>query len=157
MTFRSLLKEIAELVVGKRSRKPQLAAATLSAVVAVLPANAQSSVTTPRRPSTSSPKDTVRRYGEKFILLPSDSVVIRADTTWYPRKPDASGKKAAAPVPRSIGAIDSSTSRPTPKPSPPVKAPPLPPVRASGGGHGSHSSHSSHASHRSTLGLRNGY
>lgn len=40
----------------------------------------------PPRPAGSSPKDTVHRYGEKIIVSQSDSVIIRVDTVWLPRK-----------------------------------------------------------------------
>ena len=93
----------------------------------------------PSRPLVTAPTDTVHRYGEKFILTTSDSVVIRADTVWYPRRPGATtGTPRSAPRLRS-GGTASDNSRTD------VSSP----VRSSGGGHASHASHASHSSHRS--------
>lgn len=98
------------------------------------------------RPPRSAPRDTVRRYGEKFILTSSDSVVIRADTTWYPRARTASGDDGGK------------TARPALGPSAPAQrtpaARPAPSGRTTGTStghrsHASHASHSSHSSHRS--------
>lgn len=113
------------------------AAASLTASSAVF-AQTRSVEPAPPRPAAPSPSDTVRRFGEKFILTPSDSIVVRADTTWFPRR--------AAP----------------PKAAPPVRSvlPPASPARPSTGGvtrgHGSHFSHSSHSSHSSHRSHRSG-
>jgi hypothetical protein len=110
--------------------KTTLGAATVTASLAAA-ASAQDIIrVTPPRPPYYSPSDTIHRYGEKFVLSPTDSVVIRADTVWYPRK--------ATTLPRTL-------SSPTP-------AAPTPTYPSPGGGsrgHYSHSSHSSHSSHRS--------
>ena len=90
-------------------------------------------------PLFTAPADTVHRYGEKFILTPSDSVVIRADTVWYPRRPGATtGTPRSAPRLRSGGTASDNSSTDVGSP-----------VRSSGSGHASHASHASHSSHRS--------
>jgi hypothetical protein len=111
----------------------------------------------PPRPTGSSTRDTVRRYGEKFVLSPTDSVVVRADTTWFPRKGGAMAAEGLISSPTAPGGERAATGKPR-------GAPPIPkvdsvatrpvPIRSSGGGHGSHASHASHASHRSMVGIR---
>lgn len=100
----------------------------------------------PLRPYSAAPSDTVRRYGEKFILTSADSVVIRADTTWLPRR--SSGVKSLmgeSTAPSIRGARPRSGASST---APGTSTTPSAP-RSTGGGHYSHSSHSSHSSHRS--------
>jgi hypothetical protein len=95
------------------------------------------------RPPRSAPRDTVRRYGEKFILTSSDSVVIRADTTWYPRSESASendGGKTARPL---LGPAAPAQRLPAARPAPSGRS------SGSSAGHRSHSSHASHSSHSS--------
>jgi hypothetical protein len=94
------------------------------------------------RPPYSTARDTVRRYGEKFILTPSDSVVVRVDTTWYPRTgggavaSDSTGSTVRSPAP------GATTRTPTARPR-------STPSTGGSGGHRSHYSHRSHSSHRS--------
>jgi len=125
----ALLRDIPTKL-GPRSTATLGAATTITATIAGS-ASAQDIIhVTPPRPPYYSPTDTIHRYGEKFILSQTDSVVIRADTVWYPRK--------RAALPRNL-------SSPTPEAPSPVYPP------SSGGvrGHQSHYSHSSHSSHRS--------
>jgi hypothetical protein len=107
-----------------------LGAVTITASVAGS-ASAQDVVqATPQRPPYYSRSDTIHRYGEKFILSQTDSVVIRADTVWYPRK-------------------SNELPRPLSSPTPTAPSPAYPSSGGGARGHQSHYSHSSHSSHRS--------
>src|SRR5688572_13780530 len=115
------------------------AAASLGTAAVATSADAQATGAPPR-PPFSSPTDTVRRYGERFILSPTDSVVIRADTTWYPRAQRGGAIVGADSTPvRVRPAAPSAGERPTARPR----------TGGSAGGHRSHVSHRSHSSHRS--------
>jgi hypothetical protein len=129
--LRSLLRRVSPRVV---SRFTAVSLATASA-------GALEAQSAPRRPAGAVPGDTIHRYGEKFVLSRSDSVVIRADTVWYPRK--GASPPAAVPDAPNTSRSDTSTRRP--------------PASSSGGGHQSHVSHASHSSHRSMVGYRRGY
>lgn len=107
-----------------------LGAATITASIAGS-ARAQDIIhVPPTRPPYYSQSDTIHRYGEKFILSQTDSVVIRADTVWYPRR-------------------TSTLPRPLSSPMPTAPSPSYPSSGGGARGHYSHSSHSSHSSHRS--------
>lgn len=136
MRIRSLLARLARLLSSRRASRGAAGAAAVTLASITVPAAEAQSSTPPTRPPSSSPRDTVHRYGEKFVLTPTDSVVIRADTVWYPR---ASG-----------GVVT---------PAEPLRQPDTTRTRAprSSGGHASHASHSSHSSHRSMVGYRSGH
>lgn len=126
--------------------KIAVGAATVS-LSAALPRQVEAQSPAPRdslaRPPRSAPKDTVRRYGEKFILTPADSVVIRADTTWYPRRDAASaddGRKTARTL---LDPAAPARKQPAARPAPSGR------TTGTSAGHRSHSSHASHSSHRS--------
>lgn len=137
MSLRIMLLRLAQrLLRTSFPRRPVRGLSAVSITAAVLMPTLQAQ-TAPPRPTGSAARDTVHRYGEKFVLGPSDSVVVRADTVWYPR----AGSKGALPI----------TPRATPA-KPDTVAPP----RASTGSGGGHRSHASHASHRSMIGYRSG-
>src|SRR5437762_498385 len=79
--------------------KTTLGAATVTASLAGSAAAQDIIHVTPPRPPYYSPRDTVHRYGEKFVLSQTDSVVIRADTVWYPRKTNALPRTLSSPTP----------------------------------------------------------
>jgi hypothetical protein len=125
------------------------AAVSLTATIAcgsdTHPADAQpleQEVAVPSRPPHTSASRTIRRYGERFILTPADSVVIRTDTAWHPR---ARQKRRAAT------GSDNTARIVSPSPPPTIERPPvrLPSIGGSSGGHRSHVSHASHSSHSS--------
>ena len=154
MTIARWLLAVVKRLAPSRRTASQIVAASLTTTLAAA-ASAQTGAPPPR-PTGTPPFDTVRRYGEKFILSPSDSVVVRADTTWYPRI----GRAIAAPFMSGAAPKSGSTSPAKRKADSVVTKPDPPsrptPVRSSGGGHGSHASHASHASHRSMIGSFNG-
>lgn len=142
------------------------AAASLTSAAVSTAAEAQTAArrTAPRRPPYASPTDTVRRYGEKFLLSARDSVVIKADTTWYPRTPAAGGALGVAGTNAGVGVPATPSPRPETRPRSSGSGSTASPgrasggsyggyyggaPRASGGGHYSHYSHRSHSSHRS--------
>jgi hypothetical protein len=141
MSLRDAIARLARLL-GRNAGRT--AAAVSIATVAASTADAQATPATPARPRGSAARDTVHRYGEKFVLTPSDSVVIRGDTVWYPR---VGAKTKASAAPPSAAASSGSTTTGT------APLPRIPSV----GGHGSHASHSSHSSHRSMVGYRRGH
>src|SRR5215510_2294987 len=110
-----------------RDRKLTRLTAVAAASVAATSLEAQ---VTPTRPAGSSQRDTVHRYGEKFVLTPSDSVVIRADTVWFPR----SGTKTVPLAAPSTGSTSKDTATTPRRVTPPAV------------NHRSHASHSSHSS-----------
>ena len=150
MAIAKWLLAIARQLVQGRRAATQIVAASMTTAIVSTSASAQSG-SAPPRPAGVAEKDTVRRYGEKFVLSSRDSVIVRADTTWYPRKADAVIPGPKTQTPRA-GAAKPRADTAT-KADPPIRPAP---VRASGGGHGSHASHASHASHRSMLGIRSG-
>src|SRR5215468_11105543 len=122
MRLRNWLQRVVHVL---RDRKLTRLTAIAAASVAATSLEAQ---VAPTRPAGASQRDTVHRYGEKFVLTPNDTVVIRADTVWLPR----SGAKTfplAAP----------STRAPSRDTTNRHVAPPAV-------NHRSHSSHSSHTS-----------
>lgn len=126
--------------------KLAVGAATVSLSTA-LPRHAEAQASAPpdslARPPRSAPRDTVRRYSEKFILTSSDSVVVRADTTWYPRgksDPEDDAGKTARPL---LGPAAPAQRPPAVRPAPTGRS------TGSSAGHRSHSSHASHSSHSS--------
>lgn len=133
---------------------PALSTAAALASLASVPSNAKAqakpAVPSAPRPADSPPNDTVRRYHEKYILTRSDSVVVRHDTTWYPKK-RASGRALTEKEQQALtqsapsfrGADTASASAPPARAVAPV-AP-----RSTGAGHRSHASHASHSSHSS--------
>jgi hypothetical protein len=133
MRFHAWLARFVDKVLGAhgaRRAAAHVAAASLTTVVA-------SNVQAQSRPAPASAgRDTVHRYHEKFVLTPSDSVVVRTDSVWYPR----SGVKAVPLV--ATPTTDTTTRRP---------------ASGSTGGHQSHASHASHSSHRSMVGYRRGH
>lgn len=85
-------------------------------------------------------QDTVRRYHEKFILTPADSIVVRSDTVWYPRSKRSTISKTTRDT----------ASRTTPQyPSSGTTNNTSGGYGGGYGGHMSHVSHASHSSHRS--------
>jgi hypothetical protein len=132
-----LTRLIQRLVSSSAARRTasHVAAASLTTAVVASAGEAQAPPK-PDRPAGASARDTVHRYGEKFILSPTDSVVIRADTVWFPRAGTTAGK-ATPPVT-------------APRPATDTARPPTSGAR----GHGSHASHSSH---RSAMGNRRGF
>jgi len=68
--------------------------------------------TPPTRPPGSAARDTVHRYGEKVILTPADSIVIRMDTVWLPRKAAPPEPAPAQMAPPEIQAPPADTTWP---------------------------------------------
>lgn len=140
MRFRAWLSHVVEKVFNVRRATTHVVAASLTTVVASgVEAQAPHQ---PVRPAGTSSRDTVHRYHEKFVLTPSDSVVIRADTVWYPR---AGGKALPLAAPSAAARTDTATRRPAT------------PATRGHVSHASHASHASHSSHRSMVGYRSGY
>lgn len=146
MPFRDWLLRVVKM---RRARRAAgVAAASLTTVATATGAQTPVSASAaPARPAGTTAKDTVHRYGEKFVLSPSDSIVVRADTVWYPRR-SAPGVVNSAPLSGGSSATPAKTRDSS-------VAVPLP--RSTGGGHQSHVSHSSHSSHRSMVGYRRGH
>lgn len=108
-----------------------IGAATVSASMGSASVSSAQKEPAPSRPPYESPTGIVRRYGDRFLLSASDSVVIRVDTVWYPRKSSLrSGRTAPVPL----------MSSPTAPPSAPAPVYSVP--RGGGSGHMSHASHS---------------